>query len=280
MKAENKITVRPKQMNWSQNLPRFWYGESVFVTHYFNAMSLMFPIGEKFFIDSLKRHFDHHEKSELTSSVKNFIAQESWHSKAHTDFNKFLADLNLPAVACEQRLARRAEDWKARHNSMEWLAATVCYEHMTTTMAREILLHQGNCKDMHPYFASLWRWHAMEELEHKAVAFDLYHKVHGGYWLRTVMMAKIFHRMNVDIFMNLIDLLRADGKLWSPKIWLEGFRFLFGFKFGIFWRTGYDTLTFFHPKFHPDQVDDSKLLARTRDLVVQEKFPESQSNAG
>ena len=54
------------------------------------------------------------------------------------------------------------------------LAATIALEHYTAIMAHEFLANPKHFKNAEPDTAAMWRWHAMEEIEHKGVAFDTY----------------------------------------------------------------------------------------------------------
>ncbi len=270
MSDQPRMTIRQVQMEWPPNLPKYWHRENPFATHYFNALSLIFPDGEKFFVDSIRHHMGSLEDS-VGSEIRHFIGQEIWHSKAHADFNAYLESQKLPVQKCEDRLKSHLKKWKANHTHIEWLAATVAYEHITASMSRELLLRQDNCKNMHPHFAVLWRWHTMEELEHKNVAFDLYQRESGDYWLRVRMMLYVLWRFNWDATMNLFDLLKADGQMWKLKTWVDCVRLLYGKKHGWFWKTLPDVFSFFRPGFHPDQIDDSKLLAETLELFEKDR---------
>ena len=55
------------------------------------------------------------------------------------------------------------------------LAATVALEHLTAILAAALLDgRSGSLAGADPRVAELWRWHAVEETEHKSVAFDVY----------------------------------------------------------------------------------------------------------
>lgn len=280
MSNQSKITVRQKQIKWPDNLPKYWHRNSVFATHYFNALSLIFPEGEKFFIESIRNFTDAEGAVGKSQDVRDFIGQEVWHSKAHTDYNAYLAKQNLPVAKCEKQFVNSLEKWKKRNSKLNWLAATVGYEHITTSMSRELLLRQDNCKHMHPHFASLWRWHTLEELEHKAVVFDLYQRVGGGYFRRTWMTLYVFYRFNIDVTYNLVQLLKADNMLWNFSMWKDWAKYLYGFKQGWFWRSLPDVLSIFRPGYHPNQTDDSALLRKTLEIMAEESAELPKASGG
>ena len=260
--ADLAFEARPMRPEWPDDLPRYWNGGEVFATQYLNALSLMFPHGEKFFIDAVRAYRARNTDPRLEGEIRAFIGQESWHRHAHAGFNAWLAGLGLPAEALEARAGRKVDYVRKHVPHRGWLAATVCLEHFTAIMARDLLEHRARTDPMHPHFRRLWIWHAMEEIEHKAVAFDLYQSTGGRYGTRVRVMLMVTIDFTIDIARNLVGLLRADGQLWKPRVWWDGARFLFGRDPGLVWKILPMWARFFRRDFHPWQEDDRPLIAQ------------------
>ncbi|MCA3859791.1 MAG: metal-dependent hydrolase, partial [Burkholderia sp.] len=66
---------------------RDWHVQGVPVTHFMNALSLLFPAGERFFMDSVRNYRDQIEDPELKKQVIGFIGQEAMHTREHIEYN-------------------------------------------------------------------------------------------------------------------------------------------------------------------------------------------------
>src|SRR5699024_11745933 len=121
-----------------------------------------------------------------------FIGQEAHHSREHEDLNNFLQERGIDV----HRLDREVQwfmDWMRKRFSPErQLAHTVAVEHFTALMAEEFLLKYDDALEtMDPRMAPVWAWHAIEESEHKAVAFDVYKAIGGSEFVRISEMAMV-----------------------------------------------------------------------------------------
>jgi uncharacterized protein len=112
----------------------------------------------------------------------------------------------------------------------------------------------------------LWVWHALEEAEHKAVAFDVYRAAGGGYVRRASIMlvtTAIFFAAQAITHARLM----SDRKiLWKPWTWLRGATRLWLWP-GYFTRLVPAYLAYFRPGFHPDDRDTTAVLASWRDQL-------------
>jgi predicted metal-dependent hydrolase len=112
---------------------------------------------------------------------------------------------------------------------------------------------------MDPNVRPLWRWHAVEETEHKAVAFDVYQQVSGSYWLRALMMVRIMIGFPIGITAFQFLLLAGDGKLGNPRDFARCIRFLWG-KGGWVRAIAPELMDFYRRDFHPWQKDNRDLI--------------------
>ncbi len=171
------------------DLPRYFVGDDPAMCHVVAMLSAMFPDGEDFFVRSVRACRDDLTDPVLLEQVKGFIGQEAMHGREHRAFNERLAALGYPTRGVE-----RFVDWALRLRERIWsrranLAVTAALEHYTATLA-ETLLGEEEARRLFTVdeVRALLLWHALEESEHKAVAFDVYRGVGGGERLRRVMM--------------------------------------------------------------------------------------------
>jgi predicted metal-dependent hydrolase len=251
---------RHKSFDIEAALASDWHGGSAFVTAWFNAMSLLFPLGEKFFIDSVVHFIDEIDDPRLREEIAAFRAQESTHRVQHQQYNEMLCRLRDYDLDHFEKNVRERMAWAYRELSAHRrLAGTVANEHLTAIMAHDVLLHGDALIGADPAIAELWRWHGIEETEHKAVAFDVFTAIGGTVsQRRQALLLNSFFFMK-DTMRNLCIMLKRDGKLWSLREWASGLRFLF-IRPGILRRIAGDWFRFFRRDFHPWQIDNRDLI--------------------
>lgn len=244
--------------------PRWWLANDPVATAFFNALSCTFPAGEKFFIDSVRRFRDEVD-APLQEQIAAFIAQESIHTREHVVFNKLAKDAGYDVEALENR-AKKALEFARKRSARRQLAATCALEHFTAILAHQLLKNDGRDLDGAPEEAArLWCWHAMEEIEHKAVAFDTYMAVTRRltpphrYLMRVFAMIMASLILFATVRGNMTDLYREDG-FNGRGVWKRTRRYLFG-RSGLLRRALPDYLRYFKPGFHPWDHDDRALLA-------------------
>ena len=156
---------------------------------------------------------------------------------------------------------RARMEWAYRElSARRRLAGTVANEHLTAIMAHDMLSHDDVLDGAEPAIAELWRWHGIEETEHKAVAFDVFLAVGGTVAERRQALIMNTFFFFKDTMRNLCIMLKAQGKLWSLREWARGFKYLF-IKPGILRRVFFAWLSFFRKDFHPWQHDNRELIA-------------------
>lgn len=260
--ASIDIPARKMEFEFELNdIPKYWYGDDVFKSTFMNALSCLFPEGERMFMDAVRDNQNKITDPQLLKQIKGFIKQEALHGHEHAQYNDFLKKWNYPIdkiMSFEKKEKKWIKKWLPRQHR---LAITCALEHFTAIMAHQILTNPEATEGMHPQFKEMWRWHAVEETEHKAVAFDVYQAAVGSYWLRVLTMINItvFFCLRTSIIQAIF--LWKDGKLFSPKVWWKGFQFYF-LKPGLvptIWR---DYLDYFRRDFHPWMHDNSELLAQ------------------
>jgi predicted metal-dependent hydrolase len=179
----------------------FTAGGDLLSSHLVAALSAVFPDGEDFFVRSVRHYRGTVTDPALKQQVAGFIGQEAMHGREHRAFNGRLAQLGYPTRAVERfvkmGLALRTRIAPAEHN----LAATAALEHFTATLAELLLSNEQLRVDLgDEAVRNLFLWHALEESEHKAVAFDVYQAVGGREWVRVFNM----NLLTVGFFAQLI----------------------------------------------------------------------------
>lgn len=258
--ADLTFSARRPAFDIKQSLARDWHGGSAFRTAWFNAMSMLFPQGEKFFIDSVRAFKDRIEDPRLLDEISTFQAQESIHRQQHQKYNELLCSLRGYDLEKIEEPLRKRLVWSNRElSARRRLAATVANEHLTAIMADDMLQNRDTFVDAAPDIAEVWYWHGIEETEHKSVAFDVYQAVGGT--LKERRQALFFSTVFFfkDTFRIMRLMLRHDGKLWSVREWLSGLNYLF-INPGILRRIAVDFFDFLRKDFHPWKKDNRYLV--------------------
>lgn len=259
------LQIRPRHMDFAfpDPLPRHWHSGDAFKSHLFDAMSALFPDGERFFIDSVRHFREQIEDPVLKEQIRGFIGQEGHHSREHLEYSNRLRDLGYDISRIERRAQARIRFTQKQFSPQRQLAATAALEHITAIMADGLLKDPRHMAGAHPTMARLWRWHALEETEHKAVAFDVYNQVCGNRKLlrRAMRMGTWFFLL--DTTRGLAHMLKQDGLLWNWRVWRDGLQWMWG-KQGVFRPLLRTYRDFFKPDFHPWQHNNLELLYQVR----------------
>ncbi|MCF8469450.1 MAG: metal-dependent hydrolase [Parvibaculum sp.] len=243
---------------------RHWYNNDPVVTAHFNALSAMFPGGERFFCDTVRMQKHKITDPKLLGEIKEFLGQEAIHSREHQAYNDRIAAQGYPMAKIEARSMRMLGLAKKTLPPRAQLGQTVALEHFTAILADQLLSDRETFrKQATREEYELWMWHAVEETEHKAVAFDVLKAVSSkpGFYLnrvRALLMTTIF--FNINLFLHIRDLLKIDGLQRSPRAWGRLFTYLW-ISPGPLRRAIPAYLDWFRPGFHPWQHDNRHLVA-------------------
>jgi predicted metal-dependent hydrolase len=246
-------------------LPRHFAGDGdLIMSHVLVSLSSVFPDGEDYFVRSVRHYRDQITDPELRRQVSGFIGQESMHGREHRQLNDRFDELGYWAKRFE-RLTRKALTLRERVlTPRSNLAATAALEHFTATLAEKLLTdREARRRIGDPEVQKLLLWHALEESEHKAVAFDVYRAVGGSEWLRIatmrMLMVGFIGGMSLQAIFSLLtdpttyrssELRRSLGRLrTSPFLTLEVWNRLADYN-----RRG----------FHPDDHDNTAIIDEWR----------------
>ncbi|OZM74844.1 metal-dependent hydrolase [Amycolatopsis antarctica] len=212
---EIALRARDVHFDWSA-LPMHWIPGDPFATHVINVLHLLLPEGEEFFVRVFGQALPLIEDEKLREDVLGFIGQEAVHAKSHQGvldhfdahgldtrpYTRQIAHLFGRILGDRGYTGRRQEEWL-----VERVALIAGIEHITAFLGQWILdaraLDEAGAD---PTMLDLLRWHGSEEVEHRAVAYDLYQHLDGRYFRR------------VRLF-----LLAAPFFFW---LWVRGTRYL------------------------------------------------------
>jgi predicted metal-dependent hydrolase len=258
------LVIHPRNVTFAHAdaARRWWNGGDPVATAYYNSLSVTFPMGEAFFIKSV-RHFRNAVPSELGAQIDAFIRQEAAHSREHDSFNDQTKASGYDVSIIESELAARLARTKDNPPVVN-LAMTVALEHFTAIMAHAALKNDRSLRGMRPGIAALWKWHSIEEIEHKAVAYDTLLAATKDLsdfkrWaLRCIVMLRVSGTFVRSRLRNMRCYFEQD-RINTPWTWVRTFHYLLVYP-GIFRRIFPAWLGFFRPGFHPWSVDDRALV--------------------
>lgn len=222
--------VRRLAIDLESPFPVRWAGGDAFRSALFNALSMSFPVGEQFFIDTLRDGvavLPPAESERFAAELKAFIGQEATHRHLHARFNAVLeqqGQVNTVAV----RAGRRMADARRRIGVRNQVAVTAATEHLTAVFAEWTLRHPEAFDGAEPRLRRLWEWHAAEESEHRATAFEVYRALGGNTAWRVRVFRIVTWLFVVDIARQTMRNLWEDGALFRLRTWRSAGRFLFG----------------------------------------------------
>lgn len=255
--------VRRPSIDLADDMPKYWWDNDPVKTLLLAALSSSFPPGETFFIDTVRHYQDRITDPELKKAVRAFIGQEAHHSREHKLLNGFLEERGIGLDRLETEI-QAFMDWMRKNFSPErQLAHTVAVEHFTALMAEEFLLKYDALDEMDPRMAKIWAWHAIEESEHKAVAFDVYKAVGGRESVRLQEMLVVSVIFPVFTSIHLVQLMKEDGQLGNLKSWAGAVSYMWG-KPGVFRKLLPSYFKFYSPKFHPWNHDARTLVGKAK----------------
>jgi len=250
-----KVEIKPRHMSFpfSDVQEKFFWGGNSVMSVFAGALSSTFPPGEAEFIESVRNYRDQVTDETLLKQIKGFIGQEGHHSHQHKQANLVLQERGIDAVRLEKHLEKDIKKYIGRKhvNNKFRLAMTVGMEHLTAIMAEHILTKPESLGELNPTVKELLMWHAVEEIEHKAVAFDLFMLCENDqkYLRRVLRLTAVLFTVRIACYM--VALLIWARKRPSWKELKEFGSFMFNKKTGLLPGIRSNYKDYFKPGFHP-----------------------------
>jgi uncharacterized protein len=258
------IPVRKLQIDLSQGFPRHWHSGDAYKSCLFNTFSMLFPVIEDHFSDVMRGFIPELKtagKTQLLRDVQAFLGQEATHRIVHQQYNAQLEKQGF-FNWIEKSLLWRIDTFR-NMSRLSKLSIVIGTEHFIGIIGDGLLRTNAWLEGSDEKMAKVWRWHAAEETEHKAVAFDLYDFAGGGYWRRVLWYLIISIALMIDLHIQTTVSLVNDGSLWRPRTWANAARFWFT-RPGVVWQVLPMWLSYFSPKFHPWNHDNLNVLEAWR----------------
>lgn len=259
MNAFTQYSVDPvvrKNLDFKlDDVPRFWFAGDPFRTRMFDALSLTFPDGERYFIECVRLFRDKITDPDLQQRVSDFIRQEAQHGIAHDKMNQVMREQGMPVDKFIIVMKKMFKFELSKRSPQYNIAMTAAAEHLTALMAETFYSRKETLADAHPYVRALFAWHAIEEMEHRDVAFDVMKQVGNvpestrkfALGFTTVLMLNFtVYRANI--------MLKHDGfsRLERIKMTAKGLPWFIG-KNGMLTAMKSQYLDWFKKDFHPSQ---------------------------
>ncbi|QIO09642.1 metal-dependent hydrolase [Acinetobacter lanii] len=275
-RAGASFPVRRMQFDFN-NVPEYWMDGSAGLTHFMTALSALFPAGEKFFIDSVRAVRQHpaiKDNEALQKEISGFIGQEAMHTHEHANFNASAQKFGHDVDCLEQYTHTAIQSFRKSAafmgkpfgitQQMIDLIGTTALEHFTATIASELLRNEHIQALMtDETMKTMWLWHAVEENEHKAVAYDVFENVFGkgvkAYVARTGGLALAMVVLFLVQSYFVARLLKEDNQLNIESL-KDIYTYGYSPSKGIISGMGKEMLAYFKPGFHPNDLDTVSLL--------------------
>ncbi len=274
------LSIRPRDLSFARAAQgRWWLGGDPVATAFYDALSVTFPLGERFFMDSVRRYRDA-APPVLQEQIAAFLSQEALHTREHILFNKQVGDHGYDVAAMEARTRARL-NFARRRPPLDQLAATAALEHFTAILAHALLTDPRHLDGAGDEAKALWSWHALEEIEHKAVAYDTLMLASRSMsrfrrWaLRCSVMLAATALLISTVGDNIADSFTVDG-LNNARGWrrLAGYLLV---RPGMVRQVLGQYCLYFLPGFHPWRHDDRGLIAQAEQRLS--TFNEAQATA-
>jgi predicted metal-dependent hydrolase len=251
-RADRPIPVRTPAFDFESGIPTLWFRNNSFLTFFFNGLNLTFPEGERVFVRAVNDHKHLVTDPVLLAQIKGFSGQEGAHARAHEQLFDSLRAQGFDLAPFFDRYLRYVRYMNKNAPAASRLAATAALEHYTSTLAL-LMFELDLLREAHPEMRKLLLWHATEELEHRAVAFDVLRATRPGYALRAygfvVGSISLAYWLAVGMRLFVKQSEVPMRTLWRDFMRVEA---LAGYRLG--WRIAKALLLYLKPGFHPNQV--------------------------
>lgn len=273
-----KLKVRNVQFNFDK-VQKHWILNSAIATHFVNSMHIVFPEGEKFFVRSVRRFAKDIKDETLKKEVNSFCGQEGIHAREHQRFwevmqeqglepEKFASFLKVTAFSgkysIENMVRNSLNKVQPQLGDKMALSITTALEHYTAILANA-LFHEpiATNDNIAPQMLELLHWHASEEIEHKAVCFDVLKQVDDSYLIRVSGMGFATLMLWGYILSGQVYFLVKDKDKNIIQMPVEAYMLLKTVVFGEIGKNlSRHLLEYFKKDFHPDDIDDRHLIEK------------------
>lgn len=264
------LTVRRPGLSPTSSDRAYFFDNDPWSSLFFAAFSIALPEGERYFIHAIRHFQDRISDPALREEVRAFIGQEAHHGTEHDRMNQLFADAGFDVEGIKSRMQKMVAGWKDNLSPKQQLAQTVCTEHFTALLSDYMMrVAPERIDQLEGNMQTLWAWHAIEEAEHKAVAFDVYQElVNEPLRLRLTMVLVTLHMLSFNGY-NAWQLIREAGETRNLKSLWKTTKLMLGRR-GMVTGLVKEYLDFYRPGFHPWQHDNRRELEQWRQRFLGE----------
>lgn len=267
--AQIKASFPVRRMDFAfDSVPKYWFHDDPFLTHFLSNLSSLFPEGEFFFVTSMRNIRDQIEDPAMQKEISAFIGQEAMHSKEHKVFNDYATANGIDVDYFHRRVGKLLKLGHKVLSHKQQLAVTCALEHFTATIASQLMKRTDWSDRMNdPVMKKMWLWHAVEESEHKSVCYDAYQSLYkSAYATRAAMMVVAMVILSAVVADQQVRLMAKDGHFFNLKSWATGLVGLWGRK-GFLTQVVPELFDYFRPGFHPEDHDSDALEKKYKEIL-------------
>jgi hypothetical protein len=268
--AQIKASFPVRRMDFSFDaVPKYWFHDDPFLTHFLSNLSSLFPEGEFFFVTSMRNIRDQIQDPAMQKEISAFIGQEAMHSKEHKVFNDYATANGIDVDYFHRRVGKLLKFSHKILSHKQQLAVTCALEHFTATIASQLMKRTDWNERMNdPTMQKMWLWHAVEESEHKSVCYDAYQALYkNAYTTRAGAMVVAMVILSAVVADQQVRLMAKDGQLFNLKSWATGLVGLWGRK-GFLTQVVPELFDYFRPGFHPEDHDSDALEKKYKEMLA------------
>jgi predicted metal-dependent hydrolase len=219
--APRSVPIKVRRIKFQYpagSLERHYVQGDLVMSHLVAMLSAVFPEGEEFFIRSVRRFADQISDPELKQQVGGFIGQEVTHGREHRELNDRLQQMGYPTHRVDRTVHIGLRLFERFFSPQFCLAVTAALEHYTAVLA-ETLLTDARAQDMlgHTEVRRMLLWHAYEESEHRAVAFDVMRSIGTSERTRVRAMRFVSFSFLVSTLVRTVISLAMDRSAYNVR---------------------------------------------------------------
>jgi len=252
------MTITPRAISFelTGQYPRYWNNQSPVQTYHMNVLAAYLPYGEKFFIHCVKNFASQIKEPKLKQDVKDFLKQEAYHGREHTRLFRSTIEPHYPKLKVSKYKFWITGSIAFLAGKKFRLAMAAAGEHYTAVVARSYLQNPKYFENMPRDIAAIWKWHAIEELEHKTVIFNMLKPIGVGYVMRTTAFLLMSIIQVSSYIRPFFHMAQYDKQIFSLEFYKSialACRHIQGDSIKVYWA-------YMKPSFHPSQQNTQHLI--------------------
>ncbi len=263
------IIARRLKFHLPQDIPKYWHNNSEIETYHFNAIAIFLPILEKLVVQSLKKALQEVSSPKLKSEVASLIAQEAIHGSEFHRYNSKIVSKHYPISTQQYKMRsfRLFAGLVNRFSTTFHYALSAAGEHFTAITSDQFLRSSKWFLNVDPVYSAIWRWHCIEEIEHKSVAFDVFQSLNGRYLTRVLAMLLMTVTFSILYINPIWKMMKQDGNHKKWKYYIKAFQYYWG-KEGLYRSLCKPYFDYFKPSFHPSHHNNHSLIEQWKEYFT------------